>query len=126
LAEFAAQPPAVQQLIRSSLALTKQNLTYTYGSADPGRGGMDCSGAIYYILREQGLEGVPRDASQQYVWARKNGSFLPSSGKSGQLRVQRSAARGSALLERHLFRAAGSASYSSMIYLGTRKRAVNG
>lgn len=75
LAEFSAQPAAVQQLITSALALTKQNLGYTYGSADPASGGMDCSGAIFYLLEQQGLAGVPRDSAGQYVWVRKAGGF---------------------------------------------------
>jgi cell wall-associated NlpC family hydrolase len=72
---FGDQPPRVQKLIDSALQLARQNLTYTYGSADPAQGGMDCSGAIYYLLRQHGFTDVPRDASGQYVWARKNGKF---------------------------------------------------
>jgi len=68
-------PDKVKTLIQAALDLTKQNLTYTYGSADPSNGGMDCSGAIYYLLRQQGFEDVPRDSSGQYVWARKQGQF---------------------------------------------------
>ncbi len=75
LLEFEAQPPRVQQLIAEALALTKLNLTYTYGSADPAQGGMDCSGTIYHTLRAQGVAEVPRDSSQQYVWVRKAGGF---------------------------------------------------
>lgn len=84
LVEFESQPPKVQQLIRSALALTKQNLTYAYGSADPAKGGMDCSGTIYYVLREQGFAAVPRDASGQYVWVRKSGGFFAVIGKSAE------------------------------------------
>ncbi len=76
LAEFSAQPARVQQLITAALDLTKLNLTYTYGSADPAAGGMDCSGTIYYLFRSQGLKDVPRDSSSQYVWARKQGQFF--------------------------------------------------
>jgi len=36
---------------------------------------MDCSGFIYYVLRENGVKEVPRDASEQYVWVRKAGNF---------------------------------------------------
>jgi peptidoglycan DL-endopeptidase CwlO len=36
---------------------------------------MDCSGFIYYVLRENGVKDVPRDASGQYVWVRKAGTF---------------------------------------------------
>lgn len=75
LVEFDAQPPRVQQLITAALALTKLNLTYIYGSADPTQGGLDCSGTIYYTLRAQGFADVPRDSSGQYVWVRKNGGF---------------------------------------------------
>jgi cell wall-associated NlpC family hydrolase len=51
------------------------NLDYKYGSADPANGGMDCSGFIYYVLRQNGITDVPRDSSQQYVWLRKAGNF---------------------------------------------------
>jgi peptidoglycan DL-endopeptidase CwlO len=68
-------PPKVRQIIDAGLALTKQNLGYTYGSADPTNGGMDCSGFIYYVLRQNGFPDVPRDSSQQYVWVRKTGDF---------------------------------------------------
>jgi hypothetical protein len=44
--EYDTYPPKVRQIIDTGLALTKQNLGYTYGSADPANGGMDCSGFI--------------------------------------------------------------------------------
>src|SRR5262245_56387660 len=65
----------VRKLLDDALALTKSNLDYTYGSADPEKGGMDCSGFIYYVLRQNGVEDVPRDSSSQYVWVRKAGNF---------------------------------------------------
>jgi len=68
-------PPRVRQILDAGLALTKQNLTYAYGSADPKNGGMDCSGFIYYVLQQNGFPDVPRDSSQQYVWVRKAGDF---------------------------------------------------
>jgi cell wall-associated NlpC family hydrolase len=74
--EFASQPGRVQRLITAALDLTKLNLTYTYGSAEPSNGGMDCSGTIYYLLHSQGFQDVPRDSSGQYVWARKQGRFF--------------------------------------------------
>lgn len=73
---FVEQPPQVQKLIHAALELSRQKLTYTHGSADPANGGMDCSGAIYYLLTQQGFKDVPRDASGQYVWARKTGAFF--------------------------------------------------
>src|SRR5437879_5619351 len=75
IVESDSYPPKVRQVIDAGLALTKQNLGYTYGSADPKNGGMDCSGFIYYVLQQNGLPDVPRDSSQQYVWVRKAGNF---------------------------------------------------
>jgi cell wall-associated NlpC family hydrolase len=68
-------PSKVRQVLDAGLALAKENLTYTYGSADPANGGMDCSGFIYYVLKQNGFADVPRDSSQQYVWVRKAGDF---------------------------------------------------
>jgi peptidoglycan DL-endopeptidase CwlO len=75
IAGYDGYPPKVRQILDAGLALTKQNLGYTYGSADPANGGMDCSGFIYYLLTENGFKDVPRDSSQQYVWVRKAGDF---------------------------------------------------
>lgn len=75
LREFEAQPASVKKLIESSLELARQNLTYTYGSSDPANGGFDCSGFIYYVLRQHGFAQVPRDSSGQYVWVRSARGF---------------------------------------------------
>ena len=72
---FDAQPEAVRQLLTAALQLAKSNLTYTYGSADPATGGMDCSGTIYYLLRQRGFEDIPRSASEQYSWVRERSRF---------------------------------------------------
>jgi cell wall-associated NlpC family hydrolase len=73
--DFDQNPEPVRKLLEDALALTRQNLDYTYGSAEPENGGMDCSGFIYYVLRKNGIENVPRSASDQYVWVRKAGNF---------------------------------------------------
>ena len=72
---YETYPAKVRQILDAGLALTKQNLGYTYGSDDPANSGMDCSGFIYYVLQQNGLPDVPRDSSQQYVWVRKAGDF---------------------------------------------------
>ena len=72
---FDENPEPVRKLLGDALELTKRNLDYSYGSADPSNGGMDCSGFIYYVLRENGVKDVPRDSSGQYVWVRKAGNF---------------------------------------------------
>jgi peptidoglycan DL-endopeptidase CwlO len=75
IAGYDDYPRRVRQIIETGLELTKQNLGYNYGSADPKNGGMDCSGFIYYVLQQNGFTDVPRDSSQQYVWVRKAGDF---------------------------------------------------
>ncbi|MGE5215077.1 MAG: C40 family peptidase [Nitrospirota bacterium] len=72
---FDSDPPKIRQILDAGLALTKQDLGYTYGSADPKNGGMDCSGFVYYLLKQNGFSDVPRDSSGQYVWVRKAGDF---------------------------------------------------
>jgi peptidoglycan DL-endopeptidase CwlO len=72
---YETYPAKVRQILHAGLALTRDNLGYTYGSADPANGGMDCSGFIYYVLKQNGFPDVPRDSSQQYVWVRKAGNF---------------------------------------------------
>src|SRR6266545_685626 len=55
IAGYDGYPPKVRQILDAGLALTKQNLGYTYGSADPANAGMDCSGFIYYVLKQNGF-----------------------------------------------------------------------
>jgi cell wall-associated NlpC family hydrolase len=38
---------------------------------------MDCSGFVYFVLRQSGIADVPRDSSGQYVWLRRAGTFEP-------------------------------------------------
>ena len=74
---FDKYPPNVQRLLTSALELTTRNLDYKYGSADPANGGMDCSGFVYFVLKQNGIDDVPRDSSGQYVWLRRAGRFEP-------------------------------------------------
>ena len=84
LKDFENYPPAVKKLVETSLELAGRDLAYKYGSADPANGGFDCSGFIYYVLRENGFTDVPRDSSQQYVWVRKSGNFQAVVSKSDE------------------------------------------
>ncbi|MEN3943460.1 NlpC/P60 family protein [Prosthecobacter sp. SYSU 5D2] len=68
---FEHYAPQIQELIRQSLALTKLNLTYTFGSADPKNGGMDCSGAIFFVLSDFGFKGVPRQSNEMAGWVKE-------------------------------------------------------
>jgi hypothetical protein len=75
LRDYDAQPLAVRRLLARSLALTKLNLAYHYGSSDPSTGGMDCSGTIYYLLQQAGVKDAPRDSSEMYRWVWTQGRF---------------------------------------------------
>ncbi|MDB6146716.1 MAG: spr [Spartobacteria bacterium] len=72
----------MRKVLDVALELTTQNLSYKYGSADPAKGGMDCSGFINYVLTKSGLKDVPRDAREQYIWVRKAGKFQAVLGRS--------------------------------------------
>lgn len=72
----------MRRVLDLALDLTRQNLGYKYGSADPANGGMDCSGFIYYALSKSGVADVPRDAREQYIWVRKAGNFQAVLGHS--------------------------------------------
>ena len=67
----------MQKLLISALELTTRNLDYKYGSADPNTGGMDCSGFVYFVLKQNGVGDVPRDSSEQYSWVRRSRQFEP-------------------------------------------------
>lgn len=73
LTDYSTYSPTVKKLIDNALKLSKMNLTYLYGSADPKNKGMDCSGTIYYLLNESNVENVPRDAEGMFDWVEKHG-----------------------------------------------------
>jgi hypothetical protein len=75
LQEFADQPEEVQALLRYALSLTERNLAYRFGSCDPGRGGMDCSGTVHHVLRHQGRD-APRQSDAWYRWVEDGGELF--------------------------------------------------
>jgi cell wall-associated NlpC family hydrolase len=71
LSGFETYPKQVQSLVQSALALTRLELSYMYGSNEPNKGGMDCSGTVYHVLQFQGLKGVPRQSDEMCNWVEK-------------------------------------------------------
>lgn len=61
-----------RELLELALAFSKANpvIPYKLGSADAT--GMDCSGAIFYLLKQAGQQ-PPRSAHEQYLWMKKLG-----------------------------------------------------
>ncbi|MGJ8671845.1 C40 family peptidase [Rubritalea sp.] len=74
--------PERENLLKKGLELSREYgwLRYIFGSADPKQGGFDCSGALYFLLRQCDLD-PPRSSSQQYIWVRENSTFTEA-GKS--------------------------------------------
>jgi hypothetical protein len=77
LQDFQDDSQNTQNLISSAFKLNQQHLHYIFGSADPRRHGMDCSGTINYLLRNSDLNNVPRRSDELYDWARNNGTLYP-------------------------------------------------
>lgn len=71
VSEYGRLPDRIQNLIRVASELTQRKLGYAYGSNDPARGGMDCSGTIHHTLSRAGVKAVPRSSFDQFVWARE-------------------------------------------------------
>ncbi len=71
LSGFDDYPKQVQSLVQSALALTHLELGYLYGSHEPAKGGMDCSGTVYHVLKFQGLKDVPRQSDEMCQWVEK-------------------------------------------------------
>jgi len=120
--EFKNQPQQVQEVLREALALTEQNLTYKYGSADPSAGGMDCSGFIYYVLTKSGFKDVPRDSSEQYAWVRQNSNFHAVLSRDSQSFEFRELKPGDLMFWSGTYKVSREIPVSHvMIYLGTEK-----
>lgn len=47
---------------------------YLFGSADPARGGFDCSGSVFYLLQKSDID-PPRSSSTQFDWIKKAGNL---------------------------------------------------
>lgn len=70
LSGFDAFPSEVKSLLSEALALTQKKLTYTFGSSDPSRGGMDCSGTIYRLLQDHKVPDAPRQSDELCLWVK--------------------------------------------------------
>jgi hypothetical protein len=78
--------PTRRELIETSLKAVGEHpdIPYRYGGSAPEEGGMDCSGAVYYLLGKVGID-PPRSAQAQYDWVKKSGKLtvVPPDAKEG-------------------------------------------
>jgi hypothetical protein len=123
LVEYRREPERVRKLIWNALALTQQGLGYKFGSDDPRRGGMDCSGTIYYILRQSGWEKVPRTSQDQYLWLRQYNTLTSVDGRQARRYNNRWLKPGDLLFWIHTYRTRRNPPITHVaIYLGTDRR----
>ena len=120
--DFDKNPEPVRKLLTAALDLTRRNLTYIYGSTDPSRGGMDCSGTIYYLLNQEGFTDVPRQANEQYDWVRSKSRFYAVLSKKQDNFELREMRPGDLLFWTGTYRVDRDPPVThAMIYLGKRK-----
>lgn len=86
LSEFAALSPGRKRLIEIALTVVQESpwLPYVTGSADPARGGFDCSGAMYFVMRKADLR-PPRSSGAQMEWLKQHGSLQSVSAEAMDL-----------------------------------------
>jgi cell wall-associated NlpC family hydrolase len=72
-----------RSLLESALAYLKANPAIPYRLGSANATGMDCSGAIYFLLKQADQE-PPRSAHQQYLWMKKLGrlSKVPTTART--------------------------------------------
>jgi hypothetical protein len=77
LSGFENYPKQIQSLVQSALALTRLELSYIYGSHEPNKGGMDCSGTVYHVLQLPRTERMCRASQTRCAtgWKRRR-SFI--------------------------------------------------
>lgn len=77
LAEFDTLPEDRKKLIAGALAVAKDSpwLPYLFGGSDPKDGGLDCSGAMYFVMRKAELT-PPRTSAAQFLWLKENDRLI--------------------------------------------------
>lgn len=68
--------PRRKQLISDALDTAREFALdeYIYGSADPTRGGFDCSGSMFFLLKKADID-PPRTSAGQYDWIKDAGKL---------------------------------------------------
>jgi len=74
LKEFEALPEDRKKIIRKAIEVATESpwLPYRFGGSSPKDGGFDCSGAMYYVMMEVGID-PPRTSANQYLWLKEEG-----------------------------------------------------
>lgn len=69
LKEFETLPDDRKKLISKAIQVAKDSawLPYKFGGSSPKDGGFDCSGAMYYVMQQVGID-PPRTSAGQFLW----------------------------------------------------------
>ncbi|MEM6278030.1 MAG: NlpC/P60 family protein [Verrucomicrobiota bacterium] len=79
--------PTLSQLREEAHELASRGLTYKFGAHNPKSGGLDCSGAMQYLLTKVGVEDVPRTSYDQYYWLKREKLLDDVYGKSASKKL---------------------------------------
>lgn len=77
LKDFETLPDDRKKLIRQAIGVAVDSpwLPYRFGGSSPADGGFDCSGAMFYVLTQAGLE-PPRTSASQFLWLKESKRLL--------------------------------------------------
>ncbi len=87
LKEVDPNAPTLAKLREEAHRLADRGLTYKFGADDPSSGGLDCSGAMQYLLSKIGIEDVPRTSYDQYYWLKRKKLLDDVYGKSASTKM---------------------------------------
>ncbi|MCW1883791.1 NlpC/P60 family protein [Luteolibacter flavescens] len=76
LKEYAALEGTRKKIVDEALELAARDtwLRYRFGSAEPESGGLDCSGSVYFVLQQAGIQ-PPRSSAAQFTWVKDRGAL---------------------------------------------------
>jgi len=80
--EAGSVAPRIRELLGEAVELTRRDLKYIYGVADPERG-FDCSGMVFHLLLKMGAPNVPRQANTLYEYLKQKDAFHSARNDSG-------------------------------------------
>lgn len=74
LKEFESLPDDRKELISKAIQVAAESpwLPYKFGGSSPKDGGFDCSGAMFYVMQQVGID-PPRTSAAQFLWLRDEG-----------------------------------------------------
>ncbi|MES2474438.1 MAG: NlpC/P60 family protein [Verrucomicrobiota bacterium] len=74
LKEFETLPDDRKELISKAIQVAKDSpwLPYKFGGSSPADGGFDCSGAMFYVMKQVDID-PPRTSAEQFLWLKEEG-----------------------------------------------------